>query len=155
MNDFKIEEIESSKHLLLLRTINLIKSCLPPDQIADKSEFLKAFKEKKKWFPDNFHLLIIRNGDVVVAATAGYYIGDINTGFVNYIVVDENYKRKGLASMLRQELINLFCNDAKNNSFESPEGYLGEVEHNNPWLKTLIKKIWGYSSRCSLCAAAL
>lgn len=140
MIDYQIEEIENITNNFLLKTILLIKSRLKEGQTPKEKEFLEAITKRNKWFPDNYHLIIAKNSEEVLAATAGYYIADINVGFINYVVVDPKFEGQGLATILRETLINAFIVDANKNKNKSPIGYLGEVEHNNPWLKTLIKK---------------
>ncbi len=140
MTNYQIEEIEDVKHPLLLNTILLIKSRLKEGQTPKEKEFLEAIANKNKWFPDNYHLIIVKEGGEVLAATAGYYIADINVGFINYVVVNKKFEGQGFAALLREILIKTFISDANKNKCQSPIGYLGEVEHNNPWLKTLIKK---------------
>lgn len=140
MVNYQIEEIEDIKHPLLLKTILLIKSRLKEGQTPKEKGFLEAITNRNKWFPDNYHLIIAKDDGEVLAATAGYYIADINVGFINYVVVNPEFEGQGLANFLRRVLIDAFVLDANNNKHQSPIGYLGEVEHNNPWLKTLIKK---------------
>jgi GNAT superfamily N-acetyltransferase len=139
MDGFKIEEITSVGHPLLFKAIDLIRANIDQDQVAEPADFVRALNDKHSWFPDNYHLVIVKQQDTVVSAAAGHYIGIVNVGFINYVATDKNYRKQGLGSMVRQALINLFIEDAKKNKFDCLEGYLGEVARGKPWLQKLIK----------------
>ena len=140
VNGYELEEINNAAHPLLMQAILLINARLKPGQVPGAAAFQEAIANKKKWFPDNYHLIIIKYGNTVVAAAAGYYIAEINAGFINYVVIDPKHEGEGLAQTIRSALLNSFQSDSKQNDLRTPIGYLGEVEHDNPWLQKLIIK---------------
>lgn len=137
-----IREIEDCKTHEFEDSLKLIKANLPNGEVCTKEDFVAVLNQKVRdlLMPDNYHLRAGFIDDKLVAASSGYFISDINAGFIHYICVDPNVQSKGTGTIMRKDLLNCFDNDALQFLGKPIEGYLGEVKITNSWLKTLQKR---------------
>ena len=139
MSKHNIEEIVSHSTLDFERAYGIIQERIPFEERSDIMDFIKTLDDAKAGLlhPDNYHMLITTRDSEVLGAITGYYISEINCGFVNTLAVRARYASEGIGTNLREELIRRFKKDSKK-SGKKLNGILGEVEESNPWLRKII-----------------
>lgn len=114
-----------------------------PRQDRHAVEELRAEVEEKRrelLMPYDFHLLaLIALDEAVVAVGVGVYLAGVNAGFIDYLVVREDHRRRGLGHVLRDQLAAAFKANAQSAGYPSLAAILGEVREDSPWLLKLVR----------------
>ncbi len=133
--NFSIEEILNHDCVEFEQAYRIIQDRIPFEERSDILDFISTLDNRKKGklAPDNYHMLVAAKNSEVLGAITGYYINEINSGFVNTLGVKAGYEGIGIGSSLRGNLVNKFKEDSENIN-----GIIGEVEITNPWLKKLV-----------------
>lgn len=131
VNKFNIEEVLTHDSIEFRQGYEILRKSIPLAELSPLATFAKTLEDKNNGGlgKDNYHFLNCKTQGRITGAATGYYIAEINMGFINAIV-----------------LLNYFDEDARAAGQQHPDGYLGEVALTNPWLKIqpykgLIKSI--------------
>lgn len=135
-----IEEIVNHDSIDFERGYNIIQDRIPFEERSDILDFITSIEQarKEELYPDSYHMLVAKSGDDVVGVISGYYISDINCGFINTLAVKKGSEGRNIGTVLRNELIRSFRSDSNRIGNEKFGGVLGEVEERNPWLKKVV-----------------
>jgi ribosomal protein S18 acetylase RimI-like enzyme len=102
-------------------------------EVAEKRLCLTSAQE--------FHLFAATGPDgEVLAAITGVYLDGVNAGFVTYLAVRPELRRKRIGQRLRVNLVERFRVDARLAGFDDLAWVLGEVRLSSPWLKRLVQR---------------
>ncbi len=134
-----IDEIVQGDDPSLSEAIVLLQNGLLPHEVDSEADLRNSIEKRSTFFPDSYHMLTTKQDGKVTGVSIGYYIAEVNIGFISYVVVEKDSGRLGLGKVLRTELLRKFGEDAKNAGKSIPLGYIGEVKDNNPWLQMLIR----------------
>ncbi len=137
--EFLIDEITNSQDSVLSQAIFLLQNGLLPHEVDSEADLRKSIENQSTFFPDSYHMLTLKQDKKILGVSVGYYIAEVNIGFISYVVVEKDSGRLGLGKILRTELLRKFGEDAQNAGKSIPFGYIGEVKDNNPWLQMLIR----------------
>lgn len=89
----------------------------------------------------DYHLLAMLTSEGAVMGTVvGVYLEGVNAGFVTYLAVRSAYRAQGVARRLRTRLVDLCREDARRAEWDDLAWVLGEVRHDNQWLRRLIRE---------------
>ncbi len=142
-NFVDIEDVVTHDSLIFERAYSLIHDRIPFEERSDALEFVVTLDKasRREFYPDNYHMLAAKRGSEVVGTATGYYISEINMGFINTLVVGERCTGGGIGTCLREGLIQRLEQDARDSKHKTLAGVLGEVEQSNPWLMKLISDL--------------
>lgn len=114
----------------------------PPDrQSLDELRCEIAEKRLDLLSAYDYHLLSMLDAeDAVMGTVVGVYLEGVNAGFVTYLAVRPAYRDRGVARRLRTHLVTLCRADAQRAEWEDLAWVLGEVRHDNQWLRRLIRE---------------
>jgi len=89
----------------------------------------------------DFHLFAALDADDEVAGAAvGVYLEGVNAGFITYLAVDAEHRGRKIARALRGALVDRIRVDARAGDWDELAWVLGEVRHDNPWLRRLVRE---------------
>lgn len=122
-------------HRVLLRTF-------ARDEAVDRREWRDTLLERQAdvWSDYRWHLLVAELGGKVVGMASGTYLGNVNTGVIGYVTVDNAARGLGLGPRLRARLRTLFQRDARQLGPGPLAAIIGEVSRDNPWLRALARR---------------
>lgn len=135
----RVIEVEDERTPLARRSIELIQHAIGDVQPA--SDLLSELEEKRHGLPagGDYHLLAaLDGGDEPLAAAAGIYLEGVNAGFVTYLAVRQDQRRRRMGRRLRRYLIDAVRAEATRKGKELA-WMVGEVRHDSPWLRTLVR----------------
>ena len=112
----------------------------PPDrQSLDELRSEIAEKRLDLLSAYDYHLLAMLDGaGDVMGTVVGVYLEGVNACFVTYLAVRPAYRGAGVARRLRTCLVGLCRADARRAEWDDLAWVLGEVRHDNLWLRRLI-----------------
>lgn len=107
-----------------------------------KRDWLTVLRERETGlFMDiNWHLLVALRGDRLIGAASGTYLGNVNIALIGYIAVDTAARERGLGPLLRRRLRRAIEQDAQRIRRRPLRAIVGEIEEDNPWLRTVVKR---------------
>lgn len=73
-----------------------------------------------------------------IAAATGAYLATVNAGFIAYLAVREDQRRRGLGKRLRSHLVEALRAQARREAGADLVYVVGEVERESPWLRALV-----------------
>lgn len=138
----RIEELVDERDAAVRTALDMIIRAFPEEDRQPMEELRSEIAEKRMGLLTAFdsHLFAALDADDHVrAAVTGIYLEGVNAGFINYLVVDADYRGRGLARGLRDRLLDQFRQDARHTGQVEPAWVLGEVRPDNPWLAGLIR----------------
>lgn len=139
--DLRAVEVADERSGLARATLDLIHEAI--GDVQPTADLLAELEERRRGLPSGgcYHLLALVNpeGDPVAAA-AGVYLEASNAGFVTYLAVRPDQRRRRLGRKLRDFLIEAFRGEALRTRGEALAFTVGEVRHNSPWLRTLVRE---------------
>lgn len=124
------------------RALELIRRTFPRQDRHSIDELRSELEEKRRNLlsPYDFHLLaMVDSRAEVVAVAAGVYLAGVNCGFVDYLAVDESFRRQRLGHVLRAHLLECFRASARASGQARLAWILGEVRLDSPWLLDLVR----------------
>jgi GNAT superfamily N-acetyltransferase len=138
----RIREIRSSDDPRFGEAYELLTRTFPRAELMPKREWLTVLREREAGlFTDiNWHLFVALRGDRLIGAASGSYLGNVNIGLIGYIAVDPDARERGLGPLLRRRLRKAFEQDAKRIRRRPLRAIVGEVEADNPWLRSVIRR---------------
>jgi len=135
-----IEEIVDPNSEDIRRAYKIIENKLPYEERSDISHFTKTLMDAKegRLDDDRYHFLISRENSEISGAITGYYISELDMGFVSNLAVKSGSGGKGIGTELRNGLLARFRDDSKDSKNEELSGILGEIEETNIWLRKIL-----------------
>lgn len=136
----RVVELADEREPLALEVIELIRHAIGDVQPTD--DLLSELEEKRRALPagGDYHLLaLVDGGGHPLAAAAGVYLEAVNAGFVTYLAVRSDQRRRRLGHGLRRHLIENFRREALRKRGEDLAWTVGEVRRGSPWLRTLVR----------------
>lgn len=89
----------------------------------------------------DFHLFAaLDEGDQVTGTAVGVYLEGVNAGFITYLAVHAEHRGRKIARALRGALVDRIRVDARASDWDELAWVLGEVRHDNPWLRRLVRE---------------
>ena len=73
------------------------------------------------------------------AAAAGIYLRGVDAGFVTYLAVRPDQRRRLRGRKLRAHLVESIRSEARRADGRDPRWTVGEVRRTSPWLRTLVR----------------
>ncbi len=103
-----------------------------PDR--DERESLKNIKEylnrkEKGWYKkNNYHVVILLDGDKPIGGSISDYLDEANAGVIEYIVIQPDYRGKGLGGQLLEQTERLLHEDADNSRGRPLDWIVSEMD---------------------------
>jgi ribosomal protein S18 acetylase RimI-like enzyme len=138
----RIREIRSASDSDFAAAYALLKRTFPRSELMPKQSWLTVMREQERGlFTDTrWHLIVAVRGKVVVGAASGSYLGNVNVGLIGYVAVDPAARERGLGPRLRRRLTDAFERDARRIRRRPLKAIVGEVDEDNPWLRTVMRR---------------
>jgi len=139
--DIEIVEVDDERTALADEAISLFEQTFDRRDRHGVDELRSEIAEKRLELlpPFDFHLLVAQSEGQLQGAIMGCYLAGANAGFVNYLAVPEAMRGMGVGRLLRPRLVQLFKDDAHHHSGTDLAWVIGEVRHDNPWLRRLVR----------------
>jgi GNAT superfamily N-acetyltransferase len=136
-----VDEIVDPGSPWFRRVVDLMAEVFPPEERMNVADFEETLEERKLGVlsPFNVHLLIARRDDTLLGFCQGSYLALPNVAFVSYLAVRPKIKGRKLGAVLRQSFLHECRRDARVNGKQGLWAVVGEVEEDNPWLRTLVR----------------
>jgi GNAT superfamily N-acetyltransferase len=96
-------------------------------------------REEEVWTDFAWHLLIAEQRGEVVGLATGTYVGSANVAMIGYLAMAPSTRGGGIGTHLRERLRHAFERDARRLG-RPLAAILGEVSHDNPWLRALARR---------------
>ncbi|HEV2147776.1 MAG TPA: GNAT family N-acetyltransferase [Longimicrobiaceae bacterium] len=138
--DLRAVEVSDERSELARETLALIQEAI--GDVQPLGDLLSELEETRLGLPagGRYHLLALLDPTgAPVAAAAGIYLEAVNAGFVTYLAVRADQRRRRLGRKLREFLIEAFRGEALRARGEELAWTVGEVRSNSPWLRTLVR----------------
>jgi ribosomal protein S18 acetylase RimI-like enzyme len=140
---WRIVEVEDERCALAERALGLIREIFPPRERQPVEQIAMEISEKRLGLLTSydFHLFaaVDRRGEVA-GVGSGVYLGGVNTGFVTYLAVKEEYRAAKLGRSIRNALLEAFLTDARALDWSELAAVVGEVRIESPWLRRLVRE---------------
>ena len=137
-----VREIQSARDPAFLAAYRMLTTEFPKAEMSPLRDWTNAFREREQGLLHDvaWHLLVAERSGSVLAAASGTYLGNINVGIIGYVAVRPTARVGGLGPRIRRALRRAFERDAIRAGHEALEGIAGEVQADNPWLRTLVRR---------------
>ena len=138
----RVLEITDEQDPLSEQALQLIAACFPPHDRHPLSELRSEVAEKRLGLlsPFDFHLIaLVSEDERVMAAIFGVYLAGVNAGFVVYLAVHPEFRRRRFGRKVREALVEAFRADARRAGYNELAWVLGEVRIESPWLRNLVR----------------
>jgi ribosomal protein S18 acetylase RimI-like enzyme len=137
-----IREVRTAADPHFAAAYALLRRTFPKSELMPKRDWSTVMAEREAGlFTDiNWHLLVALRGDTLIGAASGSYLGNVNVGVIGYIAVDPGAREAGLGPLLRRHLRRAFERDALRIRGRPLRAIVGEVEADNRWLRTLVRR---------------
>lgn len=138
--DLRATVVDDERVPLARETIALIQEAI--GDVQPTSDLLSELEEARRGLPSGgrYHMLALLDpGGAPVAAAAGIYLEALNAGFVTYLAVRADQRRRRLGRRIREFLIDAFRAEARRTRGEELAWTVGEVRRTSPWLRTLVR----------------
>jgi hypothetical protein len=119
-----------------------LRSEFPRGEMLPIRDWRNAMRERREglWTDVSWHLLVAeRNGRVVGAASCSY-LGNLNLMVVGYVAVHTAARGFGVGPRLRRALNRKCESDARRTGHAGLRAIVGEVQADNPWLRSLVRR---------------
>ena len=137
-----IREVSDEREPLAEQALQLIATAFPPYDRHPLSALRSEIAEKRLGLlhPYDIHLFAYVHEDGhVVATVLGIYLAGVNAGFISYLAVDSEFRRRRLGREVRQALVEAFRADARRVGYDELAWVIGEVRMDSPWLHNLVR----------------
>lgn len=141
--DARVVEITDERDPLTERALELIAESFASHERQPLSELRSEVEEKRRalLLPYDFHMYAaVTATDSVLAMVSGVYLAGINAGFVTYLAVREEARRRGLGGRVRAALVDALREDSRRAGRADLAFVLGEVRADGDWLDTLVRQ---------------
>jgi GNAT superfamily N-acetyltransferase len=138
----RIGEVLDERDSLAEAALELIAESFPVHERQPLTELRSEIEEKRRQLllPYDFHLFVAADRpDRVLATVSGVYLAGINSGFITYLAVRQEARRRGLGQRVRRALVEAFREDARRSGHADLNWVLGEVRTDGHWLKSLVR----------------
>lgn len=140
--EIRVVEIDDERTPLAEQALKLIETAFIPAERQPLEQIAMEIGEKRLGFLTfyDFHLFAAVDPEgSVVGVASGVYLGGVNTGFVSYLAVREEYRAKQLGRRLRRALVDAFKAGSRQLEWDSLAAVVGEVRLDSPWLSRLVR----------------
>lgn len=137
-----VREVVDEREPLADGALRLIEEAFERRDRQPLSELRSEIAEKRLGLLTamDFHLLVAESPDGEALGTiTGMYLEGVNAGFITYLTVAPEWRRRRLGPALRGALVETFRQDARRAGFDDLAWVLGEVRAGSPWLKRLVR----------------
>lgn len=138
--DLRAAEVDDERDPLARETILLIQEAI--GDVQPMADLLSELEEARRGLPSGgrYHMLaLVDPAGAPVAAAAGIYLEGVNAGFVTYLAVRADQRRRRLGRKIREFLVDSFRAEALETRGEELAWTVGEVRRASPWLRTLVR----------------
>jgi hypothetical protein len=138
----RIIEIEHEGSPVAERALQLIRRTFPPHERQPIEQIAMEVEEKRLGLLTSydFHLFAaVTESDEVMAIASGVYLGGVNTGFITYLAVVEEFRERRIGRRIRMALVDAFRHDARALDWSELNAVVGEVRLDSPWLQRLVR----------------
>lgn len=137
-----VREVVHSADPSVARGHRLLRRIFPRTELVSVVEWRQSLREREAglWTDVGWHLLVAELDGEVIGVAAGTYLGNVNTGIIGYLAVSRADRHHGIGPMLRARLRALFQRDARQIRGLPLQAVVGEVQPDNPWLRTLARR---------------
>lgn len=139
----EVVEVTDERTRLADAALRLFERAFDPRDRQPASELRSEIEEKRLGLlsTTDYHMLAaVRPDGGIAGAISGVYLQGINAGFVYYLVVDESARGMGIGRQVRSGLVEAFRDDARRVGEDGLSWVIGEVRHDNPWLRGLVRR---------------
>jgi hypothetical protein len=136
----RIVRLEDERDPVTRRALELIVEAIGDVQPID--DLLSEIEEGRRgmYSGGGYHLLAMLDAEgLPAAAGAGIYLRGINAGFVTYLAVRADQRRRMRGQALRRHLVDSIRGEARRLDGRDPAWTVGEVRRTSPWLRTLVR----------------
>jgi hypothetical protein len=130
---------------------------LPDPNERESLENMKRYLKLKKegWYGDNsYHIILVLEGDKIIAGSVSDYLAFPNCGVIEFILVNDDIRGRGIGKKLHDATLEAFNGDARNNGYPHIEGVAIELndpyqvapsdDYCDPFERAMIWDRWGY-----------
>lgn len=137
-----VREVVTSNDPAIAEAHRVLARMFDEHETVDLTEWRDSLREREAevWSDYRWHLVVAELDGRVVGTASGTYLGNVNTGVIGYVAVDESARRLGLGPRLRAKLRTLFRQDARSICRGALDAVIGEVRRDNPWLRSLVRR---------------
>ncbi len=137
----RIREIISRTDPALPAAYALLNATFARHERVTLKEWRAVLREREEEVWTNFawHLLIAEQQGQVVGLATGTFVGSANVAMIGYLAMAPAIRGGGIGTRLRERLRHAFERDARGLG-RSLAAILGEVSHDNPWLRALSRR---------------
>jgi GNAT superfamily N-acetyltransferase len=127
------------------------------ESLCNMKRYLKLRRDG--WYGKNhYHILLALDGDRTVAASVSDYLAIPNFGIIEFLLVDESLRGRGIGRLLHDATVEKLDADARRNGRSGVDGIV--IELNDPFLvaphddnydpfeRAMIWNRWGYGRLC-------
>lgn len=140
-SNVRIREITSRTDPALPAAYALLNATFARHERVTLKEWRAVLREREEEVWTNFawHLLIAEQHGAVVGLATGTFVGSANVAMIGYLAMAPSIRGGGTGTRLRERLRQEFERDARRLG-RPLAAILGEVSHDNPWLRTLSRR---------------
>ncbi len=136
----RVVRVEDERDPLARPALELIRTAIGDVQPVD--DLLSEIEEGRRgmYSGGGYHLLAMVDDEAVPpAAAGGIYLRGADAGFVTYLAVRPDQRRRRLGRKLRAHLVESLRGEAQAMDGREPRWIVGEVRRTSPWLRTLVR----------------
>jgi GNAT superfamily N-acetyltransferase len=138
----RIVEVVDERDPLADAALELIAESFATHERQPPAELRSEIEEKRRQLllPFDFHLFACaERPDAVLATASGVYLAGINAGFITYLAVRQDARRRGVGRRVRSALVEALRADARRSGNTDLNWVLGEVRADSHWLRSLAR----------------
>lgn len=140
-SNVRIREITSRTDPALPRAYALLNATFARHERVTLKEWRAVLHEREAevWTDFAWHLLIAEQRGEVVGLATGTFVGSADVAMIGYLAMAPSVRGSGIGTRLRDRLRHAFERDARRGG-RPLAAILGEVSHDNPWLRALARR---------------
>ena len=137
----RLREIVSRTDPALPAAYALLNATFARHERVTLNEWRAVLREREEevWTDYAWHLLIAEQRGEVVGLATGTYVGSTDVAMIGYLAMAPSIRGGGIGTHLRDRLRHAFERDARRLG-RPLAAILGEVSHDNPWLRRLARQ---------------
>lgn len=137
----RLREITSRSDAALPAAYALLHATFARHERVTLREWRSVLREREEdvWTDFAWHLLVAEQRGEVVGLATGTFIGSVDVAMVGYLAMAPAIRGGGIGTRLRERLRHEFERDARRLG-RPLAAIVGEVSHDNPWLRTLARQ---------------
>ena len=138
-----VREVRAHADRALGQAHRLLRLIFPRAELLPLSAWAESLREREAglWTDLDWHVLVAQHRGRVVGAASGSYLGNVNMGLVGYVAVIRRLRGRGIGCRLRRSLRAAIARDAKRIHGRELKAMIGEVHHDNRWLRHVVRVI--------------